>query len=176
MILHPHSLSRLPGWSRLIGLWLLLSLALLVAAWLLPIMTVTKLFVWSTEVSILDSVVGLWQEGEYGLLAIIVLFSIIFPLLKLFLGLRIWARVDATSQNARKTLNRLQWLGKWSMVDVFVVALVVVAIKVSLVSDVTVHAGVYVFCAAIIFSIIAMHFLEKALIRVGESGGTPAAH
>jgi hypothetical protein len=35
--------------------------------------------------------------------------------------------------------------GRWSMLDVFVVALIVVGVRTSLIDDVSVHAGVYVF-------------------------------
>jgi len=175
MLVHEHSLARTGKGSKLIGFALLTSLCLLVVAWFLPIMTVTKLFVWSTKVSILDSTIGLWEESEYFVFAIVVLFSILFPLIKLLAGLHIWARIDATSAAAGRALGWLQWLGKWSMVDVFVVALVVVAIKVSLVSGVAVHAGVYVFSGAVGLSIVAMHFLEKAIerARAAADGAAP---
>jgi paraquat-inducible protein A len=42
------------------------------------------------------------------------------------------------------------------MLDVFVVALLVVAIRTSLIDDVTVHPGVYVFTAAIVLSLVVV--------------------
>ena len=42
------------------------------------------------------------------------------------------------------------------MLDVFVVALLVVAIQGSLISDVVLHAGLYVFSAAVLLSIAAV--------------------
>ncbi|MEN8198342.1 MAG: paraquat-inducible protein A, partial [Pseudomonadota bacterium] len=91
--------------------------------------------------------------------------SMVFPVVKLAAALFVWLRLDATSTKARRYLGFMQSLGRWSMVDVFVVALSVVAIKVSLISDVEVHAGVYVFSAAIFLSILVMHWLERLIQR-----------
>jgi paraquat-inducible protein A len=46
--------------------------------------------------------------------------------------------------------------GRWSMLDVFVVALIVVGVRTSLIDDVSVHAGVYVFTAAIVLSLLVV--------------------
>ncbi len=42
------------------------------------------------------------------------------------------------------------------MLDVFVVALIVVGVRVSLIDDVSVHAGIYVFTAAIVLSLLVV--------------------
>ena len=42
------------------------------------------------------------------------------------------------------------------MLDVFVVALIVVGVRTSLIDDVSVHAGVYVFTAAIVLSLLVV--------------------
>ncbi len=46
--------------------------------------------------------------------------------------------------------------GRWSMLDVFVVALIVVGVRTSLIDDVSLHAGVYVFTAAIVLSLLVV--------------------
>ncbi len=137
--------------------------ALLVLGWLLPVMTVTKFWFWSNRVSIVGALKGLWGDREFFLFAVILLFSMIFPIAKLAAGLWVWARIEAASPRARRVVGWIQVLGKWSMVDVFVVALAVVAIKISIVTDVAVHAGIYVFAAAIVVSMLLMHVLERAL-------------
>ena len=50
----------------------------------------------------------------------------------------------------------LDFIGRWSMLDVFVAAMLVVVIKLSLISDVEIHAGLYVFIAAVILSMVAV--------------------
>lgn len=52
------------------------------------------------------------------------------------------------------------------MLDVFVVALVVVVIKLSLISDVSVHVGVYVFAAAVLLS---MPAVRRVAVMAGRA-------
>ena len=147
---------RARGLDRFLGLLIMVSGGLLVLGWTLPIMTVETLFFLTEPISILDGCRTLWVEGEYFLFAIIALFSIVFPLLKLGLALNLWLRGDATGARLKRHLGWVEQAGRWSMLDVFVVALTVVAIEVSLISDVALHAGLYVFSAAILLSMIVV--------------------
>jgi paraquat-inducible protein A len=148
-----------------LGPALALSLAALVAAWFLPLMTVEKLLFWTSTVTLARAIGDLLREREIFIFVVLVLFSMVFPVVKIVAGLWVWARQPAGGPGAERAVRFIQALGKWSMVDVFVVALTVVAIKISIVSDVAVHAGVYVFCAAVIATMGLMHLLERALRR-----------
>jgi paraquat-inducible protein A len=77
----------------------------------------------------------------------------------------VWARVDALGAGARRAVAFVGTLGKWSMVDVFVVALLVAAIQVSIITNVAIHAGIYVFSGAVLASIALLHLLERALAK-----------
>jgi paraquat-inducible protein A len=89
---------------------------------------------------------------------------------KLLAGLFIWARLDAGAAAAHRALGFVQVLGKWSMVDVFVVALTVVAINITIVADVEVNAGIYMFCAAVFLSMVEMQLLERIIRRAHRAG------
>ena len=52
------------------------------------------------------------------------------------------------------------------MLDVFVVALTVVAIEVSLIDEVTVHPGIYVFTAAIVLSLLVVQRMTALARRL----------
>jgi paraquat-inducible protein A len=145
---------------------MLVVLGLLVVAWFIPTMTVERVpWLWRTKFSIWRVVEGLWADREYFICAIIVLFSMVFPVVKLVAGLWVWARVDALSNAARRAVGFVGTLGKWSMVDVFVVALLVAAIQVSIITNVAIHAGIYVFTGAVLASIALLHLLERALAQ-----------
>jgi len=164
-IVHANALALSRRWFWL-GPAMALALGLLVAAWFLPTMTVEKVpWIWSTKFSIWRVVKGLYADGEYVIFGVLVLFSMVFPVVKLAAGIWVWARVDALSHGARRAVGFVATLGKWSMVDVFVVALLVAAIQVSIITNVEVHAGIYVFCGAVLASIALLHFLERALAQ-----------
>jgi len=149
-----------------IGPLLVAAFALLVVAWFLPIMTITRFWFWSEGVSLIDAVRRFWTTGDYFLFMVIGGFSILFPALKLLLGFWVWGRVDPASRRGHWTVTVIQVLGKWSMVDVFVVALVVVGVQGSVVADVAVHSGVYVFTAAVVLSMLALWFLEHRMRKI----------
>ena len=151
------SLSALAtGLDRWLGWGAILAAILLVAGWMLPIMTVERLLFLSREISILQGVAELWSEDEAFLAIVIGAFSILLPAVKLALALYLWFHAEAGSQQLRRALSLLELAGRWSMLDVFVVALLVVAIRTSLIDDVTVHPGVYVFTAAIVLSLVVV--------------------
>ncbi len=151
------SLSALAsGLDRWLGWGTILAAILLVAGWLLPIMTVERLLFLSREISILQGVAELWSEDEAFLAIVIGGFSVLLPAVKLTLALYLWFHAEAGSQQLRRALSLLELAGRWSMLDVFVVALLVVASRTSLFDDVTVHPGVYVFTAAIVLSLVVV--------------------
>lgn len=163
---------RASGPDRLIGPLILAAFAALIASWLLPFMTVER-FLWlSEEVSVWRGIGELWDSGAYGLFAIIAVFCILFPLLKLALALYLWFLADLSALRGTGLLRLLDTLGKWSMLDVFVVALTVVALNISLVTDVQVHAGIYVFAAAVILS---MLLVRRVLTLAGRKSGQESA-
>lgn len=104
--------------------WLVpLALALNVTALLTPFLEMRRGL--SNDVYGLPrSVELLWTNGLYVLAAIVVAFSVVFPLAKLALLARI-LRGGVRRTRARAQLEWLERLGKWSMLDVFLVCLMI---------------------------------------------------
>ncbi|MFQ5775914.1 MAG: paraquat-inducible protein A [Kiloniellaceae bacterium] len=157
---HPRSLAAAAsGADRFLGPYFVIVGLLLVAGWTLPIMTVRRLVFFAERLSILEGAAVLWRSGDYVLFAVVVVFSVVFPALKTLLALWLWYGVDARGARLRRSLDWLEVLGRWSMLDVFLVALTIAAVQVSLVSDVTSHAGLYVFTAAVVLSMLGVRRL-----------------
>ena len=168
---HPRSLAATArGPDRLLGLFFLAVSALLVAGWTLPIMTVRKLFFFAERISILEGIGVLWDDGHYFLFAVILVFSVLFPALKTALALLLWYGADARGPDLARLLGWLETFGRWSMLDVFVVALTIVAVEVSIISDVTTHAGLYAFTAAVVLSMAGVRRLVVLARRAAETG------
>jgi hypothetical protein len=100
----------------------------------------------------------LFSAGEAGLGVLVLLFSVLFPLSKVLLSV-----ACSLSDRVRKRLLRpLQWTSRWSMTDVFVVALVIVFLKAERVHfHFHAEAGVYAFAAGALLSSLAVLLLER---------------
>lgn len=164
---HPQSLAAAArGADRLLGPFLLGVGLLLIAGWTLPIMTIRRLVFLAERISILDGVAVLWRSGDYVLFAVVVVFSVVFPALKILTALWLWYGTDLRGAHLHRALDWLEALGRWSMLDVFVVALTIVAIEISLISDVATHAGLYVFTAAVVLSMLGVRRMLVLARRV----------
>ncbi|CAG0980030.1 Intermembrane transport protein PqiA [Phycisphaerales bacterium] len=148
-----------PGrWWVPVGL--VTALALLLTGLVLPVMRVQKLIFWNDEYTILTGVRALWIDGQGFLAVVIALFSVLFPILKLGGLLGIWL----TPMEAPRRGRLLFWvdvLGRWSMLDVFVVAVTVVMMSSKAALDATPRAGLYVFAAGVGLSMVITMSMEQ---------------
>lgn len=96
----------------------------------LPLMRFERLYFFDEQSSLLEIVAALWRGGDVLLAAVIGLVSVILPALKiLFLA----AEALAVRNPGQQFISRriVPVLSKWSMMDVLIVALVIVAAKTS---------------------------------------------
>lgn len=124
-----------------------------------PILTFKKLLFYKSTVSIYSVLLGLIEEKEFVLFLIIFVFSIIFPVAKnLVIAV---TRYTGSGRKHRldKYLKILGRLSKWSMLDVFLVALLVVIIQLGLFGKVEVRWGIYVFASSVILSTLTLNRL-----------------
>ena len=110
-----------------------------------------------TTYSVLTGILALFRHDAAGLGALLFGFSVIFPMLKLAL----LAATTATERRDGWLVRLTHHAGKFSMLDVFVVALLVLAIK-GLPGDstATLGWGVYAFAASVVMSIVAGWLIE----------------
>ncbi len=153
--------ARARGVDRLLGPALLLVALLLVFGWTLPIITVRRFLILEDPVSILGGLQVLWSAGHLLLAVVIGLFSVVLPLLKLVLALWRWYG-PRSGPALLRVLGGLEWLGRWAMLDVFVVALGVVAVHVSLIGSVITQPGLYAFVAGVLGSMLTLSWLAAA--------------
>lgn len=142
---------------------LAVSALLLIGGLSLPLMHVHQRLLWKSwqnSYSVWTGVLALWHQQEYLLAAVIFFFSMAFPFAKLLaLGL-LWYRRLGQQQRDR-VLHWLGILGKWSMLDVFAVAILIVLVKLGPLANVQPRSGVYVFAAAIVASMLTSMYVER---------------
>lgn len=149
-----------------------LALAVLVAGLSLPIITVEKTVFWrhwENHYSVFVGVVELAKSGDWLLATILFFFSMVFPFAKLLSLALLWYRKLSEAER-QKTLHWLDLLGKWSMLDVFVVAILIVAAKLRDLTQVEPRIGVYLFGLAIILSMLTTTRVEQ-LARKSRPAG-----
>jgi paraquat-inducible protein A len=151
---------------RLGGRRFLLSLAIIGASVCLalgitlPIIRLTKYVFWTTEHSLLSTVQSLIKDGQYFLGITVFVFSILFPIVKLLYLLLISTLPQTEIVRLRPQLRALEWLGKWSMHDVLVLALTIFFIKSQGLYDAASLWGVYFFTAGVLLMILAYAWLR----------------
>ena len=151
---------------RLGGRRFLFSLAIIGAAVCLalgitlPIIRLTKMVFWTTEHSLISTVSVLIRDGQTFLGFTVLIFSICFPVLKLLYLLLVSTLPASEISRQARRLRALEWLGKWSMHDVLVLALTIFFIKSQGVYDAASLTGVYFFTAAVVLMILAYAWLR----------------
>ena len=127
--------------------------ALLLAVGLVaPIATLTKFILIENTFSVLSGVVALFREGQFFLFLLITGFSVVLPILKLGVLYRLVSRSDAMREKTRRLLHWMHLYGKWSMLDVFVVAVLVVSVKLGAIANVEMRYGLYAFAASVLLT------------------------
>jgi paraquat-inducible protein A len=162
-------LGRYPRESRVLLVLTVLAGLLLGAGLVLPVITLEKFLVVTNTFSIVSGTWHLLEQGQIVLFVLIATFSIVLPVLKLAVLLRVLA---GTRQSA--ALHRaLEWIhrfGRWSMLDVFVVALMVVTVKLGAIADVTAHYGLYAFAGAVLLTMIVTARVVQLVDRLFAAG------
>jgi paraquat-inducible protein A len=119
-----------------------------------PILTLEKLYIFENTVSLWSALRQLIAEGEWGLFILVGGFSVVFPVAKIVTLAVLWNLEAAGSPVHQRHLRWLTTYGKWSMLDVFVVALLVVSVKLGSLATATVEYGIYAFAASVILTML----------------------
>jgi paraquat-inducible protein A len=141
--------------------------ALLVAGLSLPVMEL-RTALRDRSYSVVTGIVDLASGGNVLLAGVVFLFSVVFPIAKLVALLAVSELRLPRGRRAR-VLRTLAVLGRWSMLDVFVIVVLVGAVRLGWLSSGRPRAGIYVFGAAILLSMLATVVLERL------SGAKPPA-
>ncbi len=122
---------------------------------ILPVIRFTTVYVWTNEHSIATIIWALFENEEYFLTVVLFLFSIFFPFLKLFYLLTLVTSPDIPPEFRKKSISTMEWLGRYSMTDVMVLALMIFYVNSSGYTEATVLPGVYFFAASAIITMFA---------------------
>ena len=166
----PASLAR--TWALLVAAALLY-----VPANMLPIMDTRSLF-GAKHDTILSGIAHLWATGSQGLALLVFFASVLVPLVKLFvLGYLAYAaqRGERRGREVRARLYRsIEFIGRWSMLDIYVVTILVALLSANSLAEVHAGPGAIAFGAVVVLTILAASSFDPRLNWDAADKETPA--
>ena len=154
-----------PVESKVLLLLLVITAICLGVGLIAPVLTLEKFYLIENRFSIVSGLGQLLQERKIFLFVVILLFSVVLPVLKLLVLFRLLVSQHCTNRTMHRYLHLMHQYGKWSMLDVFVVALLVVAVKLGAVASVETHYGLYAFGTAVLLT---MALTARVIHLAGE--------
>ena len=148
-MVHMNRMQRL-----LLQAMLVLALLLFVVGIISPIVTIEKFYLVENTFSIFSGVVQLFLEQRYFLFLLISVFSLLLPVLKLGVLYQILENPQQNNPIRHRYLRWMHLYGKWSMLDVFVVAILVVSVKLGAIANVEMRLGLYAFALSVLLTMI----------------------
>ncbi len=147
----PDSLNR--TWALIIS-----AAILYLPANLLPVMITRSIFGTQSD-TIMSGIIYFWVTGAYGLAAIIFIASFLVPLFKLAaMSIMAWeaGRHSPWQRRERSALYRvIEFIGRWSMLDVFVVSLLSGLVHIQGFAEISAGLGIAAFGGVVVLTMLA---------------------
>ena len=139
------------------------ALVLYFPAILLPILKIEKLG-HHHEASLLGGTIDLLQHGSWFVGVVVLVFSIVIPLAKLLALMELsWISLTGRAHRAW-TYRVVEWAGRWSMMDVLLLALMVTLVKLGDLVQFQFGPAVFAFVLCVIMSLIASTMFDPHAI------------
>ncbi len=148
--------------DRVAGILLILALPMLVAGLTTPAISITTMVVFSDTYSIAGAVFAFLDGGSYALFAIVFFFSLVFPSAKILIALWAWVLAGYDQDRMRRVMVLFAAVSKWSMLDVFIIALTVLVVEGSLLAAADIHFGIVLFTLSVLMSTYAIQRLARS--------------
>lgn len=132
-----------------------------------PIMTTTLLGDTTTS-TIISGVVLFVEHGSYFVAFVIFTASVLIPLAKIIIILWLCYATSRQSRLSKAELTRLykatEFIGKWSMIDIFVVAILVALVQVSGIMVIEPGTAARAFASVVMLTMISAHQFDVRLM------------
>ena len=155
--------------NSLMRTWALLITAaiLYIPANMLPIMTINSLGQGAPS-TIMAGVIELVQHGMFPIAAVVFVASIVVPTFKLVgIALLLWSVQRHQPMSARQRIlmyRFIEFIGRWSMLDIFVIAILVAVVNFGRLASVEAGFGAIAFASVVILTMIAAVTFDPRLI------------
>lgn len=156
----PKSLQR--TWALLITAYLLY-----IPAMMLPMLE-TRSLLESQSNTIMSGVILFWNSGSWFIAALIFFASIVVPLTKLLaltlLLLSVHLRLPSRARQRTLLYRMIEFIGRWSMLDIYVVALSVALVQAETLASMRAGLGAVAFGTVVVLTMMATETFDPRLI------------
>lgn len=134
---------------------------------LLPIMQTSSILESQID-TILSGIVFLWTTGSWLLAVIVFIASFVVPLAKLMILTLLVILAQRKSKwrplQRTKFYRAVEFIGRWSMLDIFVIGLLVALVQIQSIATITAGPGAFAFGALVVVTILASMSFDSRLI------------
>ena len=147
--------------------YLITAFILYIPANLFPIMTV-KSFGSEIPSTIIGGVIDLFRAKMYFVSAVVFTASVLIPLLKMLVLFYLLTPIKHGTIEEKRVKTKLYYfieqIGKWSMLDIFVIAILISVVKLNYVAEISVNTGAVFFAIVVLLTIFATKSFDVRLI------------
>lgn len=140
---------------------------LLIPANILPVMTVIYLGAGEPS-TIVGGTLELYQNGLWGIALIVFVASVAVPVMKLvglvILCLIVQWRLDVAPRQAMRIYRVVNAIGRWSLLDLFMISILVALVDMGAIAEVAAGAGSTAFATVVVVTMFAVRAFDPRLI------------
>lgn len=147
--------------------WWIAGILAYIPANIYPMLITTTLFR-DLESTIIGGAVELASYGAWGVAIVILVASVLIPALKFFaityLALSVSYGASMSAPHRHVIYEVVEFIGRWSMIDVFVVAILSSLVQVSVVASINPGIAALAFALSVIFTMMSARSFDSRLI------------
>jgi paraquat-inducible protein A len=162
-----HLFQRKPHSLALTAALLVCAAVLYVPANLLPVMYTRTIFDDEKD-TIMSGVLVLLHSGSWPIAVLVFIASIVVPLLKI-IALSVvlfsaWRRSPRYRTERSELFRMVEFIGRWSMLDVYAISLLVALVQIRSLAYVAVGWGALAFAAVVVLTLFAARTFDERLL------------
>ncbi|WP_296424895.1 paraquat-inducible protein A [Yoonia sp.] len=147
--------------------WLIAGMIAFIPANIYP-MLLTSTLVERSESTIVSGVIELIHHGSIGIAVIVFVASIMIPMGKfmaiIYLAISVQRKSGTNRHQRHKAYEIVEFIGRWSMIDVFVVAILSALVQLNTIATINPGIAAVSFALSVIFTMLSAQSFDARLI------------
>lgn len=147
--------------------WLLAGMIAYIPANIYP-MLLTSTLVERSESTIIGGVVELFEHGSWGIATIVFAASVLIPVGKfiaiMYLAIGVQRGSQDNQHGRHKAYEVVEFIGRWSMIDVFVVAILSALVQLDTIATINPGIAAVSFALSVVFTMLSAQAFDARLI------------